>query len=248
MCAKPALTSLVPAPRLAPYVAVAGTGQPLEDFYAWAQDVALALFADISLLEVALRSAMARELTVTFGNQWYARANLFDDDAQKSIANTWRHNDLGALVTKGVPLDTVEGKLVAASMFGFWTQLLGKGSYAGSHPFRQRRIYDALLWHPALRKAFPHASGREQVQRAANNVRATRNRIAHHEHVVWGIPLPGKKSKAGAKTRLTVTQAHQTVLDLAGFISADTATWIDNASNVASLIAACPVSTTPLHL
>lgn len=72
--------------------------------------------------------------------------------------------------------EVVEGKLVAALMFGFWVKLLGRGSFAGKQPLRARRIYDSLLWQPALARALPLAPNRRDAEHAASVVRA----IASH--------------------------------------------------------------------
>ena len=234
---------MVPGPRLARYARLAGPDPAaVEVFYQWAQELSLAFFADISTLEVAMRSAMARELSRQFGNEWYAQAELFDDDCQKAIVGAWGQAGLGKLRSEpNVDLEVVEGKLVASLMFGFWVQLLGKGSYAGKGPFRERRIYDSLLWRPALTDAFP-GQLRVEVQRAATVIRVARNRVAHHEHLAWGMPLPGQNR------RLTVSDAHSTLIDLAGFLSGETVAWILQRSSVRSILGGCPVDTSTLLL
>ncbi|MDO8189150.1 hypothetical protein Q5424_10325 [Conexibacter sp. JD483] len=238
------ITHVVPEPRLRPYRQVAGAdAQRLEGFYLWCQSLASSLFNDIAALEVAMRSAMARELCSAFGTSWYESYELFDDDAMRSLASAWRQNGLERLRARGdVEPAVIEGKLVAGLMFGFWVQILGRGSHAGRHPFRQRRIYDTLLWRPALSKAFPFASSRSDTQRAAQVVRAARNRIAHHEHIAWGIPL------AGQGLRLSVTEVHKTMLSLAGSISPETRLWIERRSSVADVLLRCPENPRLLQL
>jgi len=238
------LENLVPEPRLARYRAVVGADEEaLEQFYRWAQDLSRSLFADIASLEVAMRSAMASELARVFGVEWYTRQELFDDDAARSLATAWSQNGLGTLRSTDDPdLDVIEGKLVAGLMFGFWVQILGKGSWAGKQPLRQRRIYDSLLWRPALSAAFPQATQRRDVQRAASVVKSARNRIAHHEHIVWGVPLPGQG------TRLPVSAVYTTVIELARLLGDEIAAWIDDRSRVAAEIGACPVDRDQLLL
>jgi hypothetical protein len=234
---------VVPEPRLAPYRRVAGDDpEQLGAFYRWAGRLALALLADISVLEVALRSAMARELVRVHGQEWYRRTDLFDDDCAKALATAWSQGGLRTLVADGAGPDVVEGKLVAALMFGFWVKLLGRGSYAGREPLRRRRIYDTLLWRPALAVALPNAPARSDAEHAARIVQQTRNRVAHHEHVMWGIPLPGQGR------RLAVAEAHDALLRLAGFISAETRTWIEATSELAAVLEACPVNPAVLAL
>jgi hypothetical protein len=127
---------------------------------------------------------MARELCDAFGPNWYENHELFDDDAAKKLTTAWNQNGLERLRAHGVDLRVIEGKLVAGLMFGFWVQLLGKGSYAGRDPLRRRRIYDTLLWRPALSRAFPCSQSRSSTQRAARIVQAARNRIAQRSSVI----------------------------------------------------------------
>src|SRR4051812_2293464 len=98
----PAITHVVPEPRLARYRDVAGDNlETLATFYRWAGDLALALFADISALEVAMRSAMARELVDVYGVDWFARGDLFDDDCTKLLTGAWGQAGLTALRDDG---------------------------------------------------------------------------------------------------------------------------------------------------
>lgn len=237
------ISQLVPASRLARFHAIVGSDAGAVDaLYRWAQDLALALFADIAILEVVMRSAMARQLSHTYGPTWYTRHDLFDDSSTRALSSAWNENGLGTLRDAGATDDVIESKLVAGLTFGFWVQILGRGSYAGKQPVRQRRIYDTLLWQPALANAFPHAPSRTDTERRANVVRAARNRTAHHEQIAWGILLPGQR------TRLTVSEVRDRLLELAGFVSPEAESWIRTNSTVQQQINACPVDISHLSL
>lgn len=240
----PHIRHIVPEPRLARYRdAVDGNDDALHGFYLWCQRLSLALFADIATLEVALRSAIARELVAEYGVQWYARRDLFDDDGTRAISAAWRQAGLQQLRDDpSIGEEVIEGKLVAALTFGFWVKLLGRGSYAGTQPLRTRRIYDTLLWRPALSKALPHAPSRRDAEHAGSIVRAARNRIAHHEHIAWGIPLPGQQR------RLTVRQVHADLCLLAGFISREALVWVAATTELGTTIEGCPIDSARLAL
>lgn len=236
------LRATIPVARLAPYeAACVGTGVDAIDLYRWASSVALAMFDDLATLEVAMRSAMARELEAAHGIQWYQRTDLLDDETLKLIADAWRVGRLGQLTR---PLDVIHGKLVATLMFGFWVKILGRGTYQGKGISRQRRIYDTTLWKPALRNAFPDVGNldRARVETAARRVQALRNRIAHHEHIVWGVPLPGEKNPDGSIARLPVSNAHETLMTLAGYVDAGLEDWLRQYSQVNAQLALCPVT------
>lgn len=237
------LRATIPAPRLAPYeTACAGTSVDPIILYRWAGSVALAAFDDLGHVEVAMRSAMGRELAAAHGLQWFQRTDLLDNDTLKLIEGAWK---MGRLSQLTAPPEVIHGKLVATLMFGFWIKVLGRGTYFQEEGGpRQRRIYDTLLWKSALRMAFPNVGNvdRARVEAAARKVQALRNRIAHHEHIVWGVPLPGEQSPDGAFVRLSVSEAHETLLTLAGFVDTGLEEWLRENSKVSTLLAANPVS------
>ncbi|QHC57705.1 CAAX protease [Rathayibacter sp. VKM Ac-2760] len=184
---------------------------------------------------------MAAQLTRAHGVDWYSRTDLLDDETLTLIAQAWR---TGRLARLAAAPDVVQGKLVATLMFGFWVKILGRGGYHGEEPMRERRIYDTLLWKPALRHAFPHAGAldRATVEKTARPVQSLRNRIAHHEHIVWGVPLAGEKRPDGSTVRLSLGDAHGALLDLAGYVATDLRDWLEENSGVGAVLAQCPVT------
>lgn len=243
------LRAVIPEARIAPYdQACAGTDVDGIELYRWGSSVALAMFDDVGVVEVAMRSAMARELAVTYGLEWYRRTDLLDDDAVRHVADAWRMAHLGNV--EGT-VDGVHSRLVAALMFGFWVKLLGRGSYSGHGAARQRRIYDTAIWKGAIRNAFPNVDdlGRAQVEGAARTIHSFRNRIAHHEHIIWGVPMAGARGLGGGPARRSVAEAHSTLLSLAGYIDADLEGWLRQYSRVGARLARCPLpDTSPLLL
>jgi hypothetical protein len=74
------------------------------------------------------------------------------------------------LTKEGKPLDA--GRVVAELSFGFWTGLTGPK-------------YD-VLWRDHLVKFFPSRPvQRTEVQTRLNSIRKLRNRIAHHEPILF---------------------------------------------------------------
>jgi hypothetical protein len=74
------------------------------------------------------------------------------------------------LTKEGKPLDA--GRVVAELSFGFWTGLTGPK-------------YD-VLWRDHLVKIFPSRPvQRTEVQTRLNSIRKLRNRIAHHEPILF---------------------------------------------------------------
>ena len=238
----------MPAARLAPYeAACSGTRTDPIELYRWAALLGLAAFDDIATVEVALRSAMASALTATYGPTWSTRTDLLDDQALALIADATR---AGRLTTASSSDQVVQDRLVSGLMLGFWVKLLGKGTWQGRAPRRERRVYDTTLWKPALRHAFPGAGDldRARVASAARRSLVLRNRIAHHEQILWGIPLPGERTADGAMRRVPLGLAHSTVVELADFLDAGLASWLRERSQVPVLLGRCPVDRSRFRL
>jgi len=210
------------------------------ELYIWARSVALAVFDDIGHVEVAMRSAMAKELANTYGLLWYEQDAILDDGAVELVDEAKRRSRVWDLPDDAA---LVHGKVVATLMFGFWVKLLGRGMYRDHGGSRERRIYDTLVWKAAAHNAFPNVGEleRQRVEGVARHVQALRNRIAHHEHVVWGIPLAGEKDVEGEPVRISLGAAHEKVLELAGFIDSGLASWLRQNSAVQACIDACPI-------
>ncbi|PPG61967.1 hypothetical protein C5C69_06545 [Rathayibacter sp. AY1C7] len=210
------------------------------ELYRWATAVGLAVFDDLGHVEVAMRSAMAKELAHEYGLAWYTEGDILDQSAVESVMEATTRTRLSKL-----PDDpqVVHGKLVASMMFGFWVNLLGRGQYNETNGRRERRIYDTIIWKKAVRRAFPNVGDldRQRVEGVARRVQALRNRIAHHEHIVWGVPIAGVVGDDNAPLRIPLVDAHAAVIELAAFIDEDLASWLKQHSAVAAVIDKCPI-------
>lgn len=242
------LLATVSTARLQRYTTEAvSQGVDVADLYLWNLEVSQALFQDLSVVEIGLRNAMSEQLLNVFGPQWFRSQVLFDDDTMRLISQAWAQGRLDPLVA---PEKVVHGKLVASFMFGFWVKLLGRGSHHGRKdpwsrpPFKTRRVYDELLWKPCLRGAFPNVSDTQRtlVEKASRDVQSVRNRVAHHEAVIWGIPLPGQRDSAGQDRRLSVSESHEAMIRLAGYIDVSLANWLRTHSSLPKSLAACPLA------
>jgi hypothetical protein len=233
--------------RLAPYVrATDGTDRQVEEFYRWNTRLALALFDDIGVVEVALRNVMSSELRKAFGAGWFDDWSLFDDDTMSTIDSAKAQSGFERL---RVDDDIKHGKLVASMTFGFWVKLLGEGSFQGvtrksRAPEKKRMIYDTTLWRACLHLGFAGAGPMERmrVERPAAVVKAIRNRVAHHESVIWGVPLPGQIQADGRPRRLPVGESHRHVVEVAALIDPGLAEWIRGSSAIPELLDCRPPS------
>ena len=132
-----------------------------------------AFYTSLSVLEVALRNALSRELkTMTGRDDWYAifantpgltNLNKYITQASKHIAG--RHEQI------------TTSKIIAELTLGFWVSLLNAE-------------YERLLWKD-LRRAFPYIPKkdrkRKNVSAPLNRFRAFRNRVFHNESICWNM-------------------------------------------------------------
>ncbi len=136
--------------------------------------IAGALTPFLAVVEVCLRNAVNRQLVEHYGRlDWWEAwigVPLFERQfAQIQAAKAKLH----FRKERGTP-----DKVIAELTFGFWVTLFNAE-------------FQSLLWKP-LRKAFRHLPKverqRHNVSPILNRLRALRNRVFHHEPVLWLSP------------------------------------------------------------
>ncbi|HCY00453.1 MAG TPA: hypothetical protein DG754_09970 [Bacteroidales bacterium] len=157
-----------------------------------------AFYPCLSVLEVALRNAVNRELITKFGvDDWYNRLHLTPGLSKllKEI-NVAQNN-----ITKRKELIN-PSKVVAELTFGFWTRLFNSE-------------FELILWKD-LRRAFPFMPKkmrqRKNVSAPINVFRTFRNRVFHNEPICWNL------------TKLQ--HIHSDMIIVMGWINNDLPTWI----------------------
>ena len=210
-----ALEAALSRERLRTYFdAARGDQEKALRLHAWNTAVSAGLYGPLQGLEVILRNAMHRRLADVYGPAWYDDPSPgLDKGAVDRVARA--RSEL-ARAGRGDNAPSI----VAALSFGFWVSLTGAG---GRLSTGLKANYEMTLWRPVLRQAFPHCKilTRKQVHEPLNGLRVLRNRIAHHE------PIFARD----------LTADHQCILDLAGWISPETAAWIGHHSRVPDLLA-----------
>ncbi|WP_288812581.1 hypothetical protein [uncultured Corynebacterium sp.] len=137
------------------------------------------------------------------------------------------------------------GRMVAASMFRTWTNMLDKGGRSGLPAPFDKSNHDKIWDRKALLAVFPGALTvakakdekyenqgltREWVYKKALTVRKIRNRIAHHESVApKGVPI------TGTEDRIDRHECFEACLDLAGMLDRDLQTFIQKLNTPAVL-------------
>jgi hypothetical protein len=153
--------------RLSPYRAATG-GELLEAIRLYEQNTQLSesLYGVLQGLEIALRNAIHAQLSVGFGRaDWYEVLSLEPEQTAMMLRKAKE-----TLRREGKPFDP--GRVVAELSFGFWTGLTGP-KYAD-------------LWRNHLVKIIPRRPvQRADLQTRLNSIRKLRNRVAHHEPILF---------------------------------------------------------------
>ncbi len=227
-------------PRLGPYDNAAGGNHNLAlELYLHNLDLSAAFYELIGIVEVVLRNALNDQLINQYGTNWFADHALFDDRTLQEFERCWMH----LRPAHGVSGSSISnGKFVSRLGFGTWTNLLDTGGYRGREPARFRCDYEQLFWRTCLHRAFPNYSGtRKPIYLHSLQIQMIRNRIAHHEPILWGI-----RDVHSNRGKISVTKAHALILDFADFIDADVGAWLKGDVKISTLLKATPKGVTGL--
>ena len=196
-------------------VAMNGDREKALNLYTWNTALCAAFYGPLQGLEVALRNAMHRQLTARYGSAWYDNpAAGLDAGCLDRIAAAKYEIERSGQAARS-------GRIVAGLSFGFWVSLLRSGGRIDS--VGRKADYEATLWRPALRGAFPHREPltRKQAHGPLEHLRTLRNRIAHHEPIF----------------RRRLDKDYQSILDVTDWISPEVRAWIERYSRVPTLLA-----------
>jgi len=132
-----------------------------------------AFYPILSILEVALRNSLNRELTKHFGTtEWHTHiaATIGLKGINQEITNATRF-----ITKRGETINS--SKIVSELTLGFWVRVLNVE-------------YEKILWK-SLRLAFPYLPKQERkrhrVSVPLNNIRNFRNRVYHNEPIAWNF-------------------------------------------------------------
>ncbi|NJC42039.1 hypothetical protein GGQ87_002334 [Brevundimonas alba] len=159
--------------RFARYVAWAdGDRQKAVDLYTLNTQVSEALYVSLQALEVALRNRIHTVLSDAHGPGWFhPEAGLLTDRQNQQVAAA-----VAELIAERKPIE--DGRIVAALTFSFWTSMFG-------------REHDDL-WKRTLHRIGTRDGrflARKDFTTRLTKVRLLRNRIAHHEPILyWNLP------------------------------------------------------------
>ena len=181
--------------RLAPYVSSAkGDKKFAICLYLWNAQLSESLQIAVHIFEVTLRNAIHQELSSVYGDCWYDNPRLPIRSVQQDMIQQVKYNLLAQ--SKSI----TPSRMVSGLTMGFWISLLAKR-------------YETLLWRNYLHKAFsaaPNPLERAKLHLALNQIKTLRNRIAHHEPILFLQP----------------DRIYNLILEIISWVSPDTANWV----------------------
>lgn len=237
--------------RLLPYMdETFNDAEKAVELYLWDRRLATAVFHDISVLEVALRNALDRALTQQYGPEWFRLSSaLFDQRTYLQIADAWER--LPARFRDAAPGDgKIRGRLLASCMFGTWVSALDAGGKTGVDGPCAWSNHDIVWTRSMLLSAFPGAGKiagamrtqltRPWVHQQVREVHILRNRVAHHESLINGYPVPGTGDKGSAAERRNIRAGSHACRLLGQMLDATLATLIEEHSQIEAVLTADP--------
>lgn len=198
------------AERLAPYRRHTIDLAAAVRLYEWNTQVSAAWWHDIAHLEVLVRNAIHQQLS-SWCERTYGHCYWYDDPG--GFFTPAHTADIAAAKGRLRRLGRPEepGRIVAELNFGFWRYVL-----AGH--------YELSLWRPSMHRAFPGQPRRRGIHERLARLHQLRNRIGHHEPI-YDRPL---------------ASLHNTLMEIATWISPETADWIRAHSPVAKALTQRP--------
>ncbi len=155
-------------------------------------------YTPLQCLEVCLRNTIHIEMSNTYGCNWIndpiAPLNKNSINAISEVIERFDRD----------PGDIPAGAVVADSKFSFWVGLL-----SGS--------YDASIWRNCLHRGFKKGAGktRKQIHGRFNAIRRFRNRVMHHEPIIFRDP----------------NRVYDEIVEAVGWMCQDTKRWLEHRSN-----------------
>ncbi len=207
-------------PRLGRYLRAFGHNQErAHRGYIHNLQLSESLLVPLSVLEIALRNAMSGQMAKLYKRDDWYEAILTDTSLQKRGTPLHADKALKGLhksihKAKRDAGSANPNKLIAEFSFGFWTTLLNTK-------------YQNTFWKE-LKYAFPHCPQRQRhtVSSALNQIRGLRNRVFHHEPVLWMMP--------------PVEDHHRHLYDVLTWLNHDIAPWVQTFDRFPGLLPGRP--------
>jgi hypothetical protein len=201
----------ISGPRFAPFLDCAnGNHQHALEIYVWHANLTAACFQVVHHFEVLLRNTVDRAL----GSR----------DSGLAAESSWMLNAVALPPNALIQVEAVlrrsakdgvrptKDRLISSLPFSFWVHIFGRSPKCEA------------LWRGALHEEFPGVARRKDVLVRLESLRKFRNRLAHHDSLL----------------SLNVRARHETMLEVAGWISPDAKRWLEGESTVGEVLSERP--------
>lgn len=170
-------------------------------------EVSETFYTSLHCLEVCFRNKLNAAMVNRYSADWFHNSAVpLTEQSRNFISEAIRE------LQQPAGAEILPGQIVAQLRFAFWVGLLGPS-------------YDATLWRHCFHRIFKRSNRkRSEVQARLNAVRRLRNRIAHHEPILWrDTPLD---------------QTHEEILETIGWMCSSTAAWARHRSTLLNVLPA----------
>lgn len=201
------------------------------ELYVWNTRVAKALLEDTQHVEVLLRNTIDRAMSAEINTDWIVDIPYYDPRfsgrgrVSKGHDPKYTRNVHKAIRRSGPAYsNAIKGRIIAELSFDHWRFLLTPSKEPTAWMYLKRHLPDYSI----------PGKPRQDFEDTVEYIRRLRNRLAHHEPI----------------TRKTLSEEHQYLKEatqelnqLAQWLDADAARWIQSNSRVQSLWRKRPVAT-----
>lgn len=186
-----------------------------------------AFYPLLSLFEIILRNALNEELILHFNDaNWlknqrsgfmsHPSLTYFDTRLGRQINNDFLKKSVQKIINNNAP-GISQGKIIADLNFGFWTELF-EGTHYKNLQGRPIQIFSNL----------PAGMNRSHINHRLNKIRRFRNRISHHEPIVFGKDANGRR----IFSMKDVSEIYQDIEDIFTWLDLDFKAWTKKINNV----------------
>lgn len=172
--------------RLKTYIDNTGNNEAKAvEFYEWNTAISESLYTPLSYFEITLRNVCNERLRKEFGENWCSNNNILSGNNIEK--GKWAINKIIEVESKVIKRKAEKkilnykvtlGDIISNLEFSFWSNLFCAN-------------YNHNLWKPHLKYLFPNRE-RADIYKQIKSINDLRNRIFHHEPIIFDSNLENK--------------------------------------------------------
>lgn len=173
------LKSSLSSERLQPYLAQSNNDlSKAIELYKYNLQISAALFEIIAIFEVVLRNSINKGLCSYYGNEWFKDKKFWSFLDSTTVDYKKDGKTLAQKIDEKIEILSKQSleKVIAEQNLHFWESILHK------------RFEKLGFWKVSIDLIFPNMPANQKissVKNQVNHIRNVRNRIAHHEQIIF---------------------------------------------------------------